>query len=285
MSREGDSAETTDPLVWLRFALECAAEADRLAEAAFGTVPRVVRKPDLTYVTETDVAIEQAIRQRIERSFPDHGIVGEELAARVGESGLRWYIDPIDGTHNFLRGIPIFATLLALERDGVLEVAVVSAPALRRRWHAVRGQGAALSIEGSPPQPIRISDVATLEEAQILYSSPARLMRDVRLPGFASVLDRCWRERGFGDFWGYMLVAEGAAEAMIEVGIQPYDLAAPVLIVEEAGGVVTNFQGLPDRSGESVLAGNRLLHPELLRALRTPADDVAIASASEKRPS
>ena len=223
-------------------------------------------------MTEADHAIERLVRERIGRAFPDHGIVGEEFGTEVGEGSTRWFIDPIDGTHNFARGVPVFATLLAVERGSTIEVAMVSAPALGRRWWAVRGAGSWETdvLGGREGEPLRlhVSRVADIAEAHLVFASARQVIASGTAPGVAGLLDAAWRERGFGDFWGYMLVAEGAAEAMIEVGISPYDLAAPSLVVEEAGGRVSDFGGTPSIEGRTVHASHGVLHDRLLAALR-----------------
>jgi histidinol-phosphatase len=229
----------------------------------------VSRKPDRSFVTEADTAIEQLLRERIADAHPGHGVVGEELGTTEADASVRWYIDPIDGTHNFIRGLPLFGTLLAVERDGELQAAVISAPALRERWYGWRGGGAwgagAAGNEG--PRRIHVSDVAALSDAQILYGSGRDIDASGRAPGFRSLLDDVWRERGVGDFWGYALVAEGAAEAMLEVDLSPWDAAAPTLLVEEAGGRVTDLDGRRSFSSPTFLSTNGRLHDELLARL------------------
>ena len=221
-------------------------------------------------MTQADRAIERVIRERIAERFPGHGIVGEEYGILAGEASVRWYIDPIDGTHNFIRGVPLFGTLLAVERDGVRQVGVMSAPAIRERWYAARGVGAwAVGAAGNTgPRRIRVSAVTEVADAQLLYGSWASIERSGRAPGFRGLLQEVWRERGFGDFWGYALVAEGAAEGMIEIGVNPWDLAAPEVIVEEAGGRLTDLSGERRIDRLEVFASNGVLHDELLARLR-----------------
>ncbi|HET8785035.1 MAG TPA: inositol monophosphatase family protein, partial [Candidatus Limnocylindrales bacterium] len=181
----------------------------------------------------------------------------------------RWYVDPIDGTHNYMRGVPIFGTLLAVERDGELQAAVISAPALRMRWGAWRGGGAwAFStIGGAAPRRIAVSRVDDLAESHVLYTSTPEIERSGRLPGLRPLLGGAWRTRGFGDFWSYTLVAEGAAEAMVEVDIKPWDAAAPFLLVEEAGGRATDVTGERTIRGGTFVATNGLLHDRVLSVL------------------
>jgi histidinol-phosphatase len=257
---------------WLAIAQAACNEADGLARAAFRRDLRITTKPDRTFVTEVDTAIERAIRTRIAAAYPDHGLIGEEYGTEAGEAATRWYIDPIDGTHNFIRGVPLFGTLLAVERDGELQAAVLSAPALRERWWARRGGGAWARSTGDPadaaPRQIHVSGVSSLGDAQILYGSSHEIETSGRAPGFRALLGEVWRERGFGDFWGYALLAEGAAEAMVEVDLSPWDAAAPVVLIEEAGGRVTDLDGRRAIDSRTFLATNGLLHDEILDRLR-----------------
>ena len=257
---------------WLELALACCDEADAIARDAFRRDVEVSTKPDRTLVTAADRAIEERIRERIRERYPDHGLIGEEYGDDGAGASVRWYIDPIDGTHNFVRGIPLFATLLACELDAELQVGVMSAPAHRERWYASRGGGAWASTPAAgsrEPRTRRLqtSRVERVEDAQMLYGSGRDIDRSGLAPGFRPLLERAWRERGFGDFWGYALVAEGAAEAMLEVGLAPWDLAAPAVIVEEAGGRLTDLHGERTIHGATVLATNGRLHEELRRAL------------------
>ncbi len=189
--------------------------------------------------------------------------------AGVAGNGTRWIIDPIDGTVNFARGIQVWATLIAVERAGELLAAAVSAPALGQRWSAYRGGGATTSRGGSDV-PIHVSSVSRLSDASIVHAGIGDLDRDGRAAGVRAVLDGASRDRGIGDFWGYMLVAQGSADAMFEVGVKPWDLAAPALIVAEAGGRFTDLDGTPARSGPTALATNGLLHDALLGLLGEP---------------
>ncbi|HEY7131688.1 MAG TPA: inositol monophosphatase family protein, partial [Candidatus Limnocylindrales bacterium] len=164
----------------------------------------------------------------------------------------------------FIRGVPLFGTLLAVERDGELQAAVISAPALHERWWARRGGGAwARSLDDDAPRRIRVSAVASLHDAQVLYGSGADIERSGLAPGFGSLLGSVWRERGFGDFWGYALLAEGAAEAMVEIELSSWDAAAPTVLIEEAGGRVTDFEGRRAIDSGTFLATNGLLHEQV----------------------
>jgi histidinol-phosphatase len=257
---------------WLAFALACCDEADALALAHFRRDLVVEAKPDRTFVTEADRAIERRIRERIADAYPGHGIVGEEYGSEAGQGSARWYVDPIDGTHNFMRGVPLFGTLLALEAEGELQVGVISAPALGGRWFARRGGGAwaiaAIGAGGGERRPIAVSKVSRLGDAHLLYGSAQEIVESGGAPGFQGLIGDVWRDRGFGDFWGYALVAEGAAEAMVEVGPKSWDLAAPLVVVEEAGGRLTDLDGQRTIHSGTVVATNGALHEEVLARLR-----------------
>ena len=257
---------------WLAFALACCDEADALALAHFRRDLVIETKPDRSFVTEADQAIERGIRARIAAAYPDHGLVGEEYGDEAGRGSVTWYIDPIDGTHNFMRGVPLFGTLLAVEADGDLQVGVMSAPALGGRWFARRGGGAwavsAIGADAGVPRPIRVSRVARLSDAHLLYGSAQEIADSGDAPGFPGLIASVWRDRGFGDFWGYALVAEGAAEAMVEVGPKSWDLAPPMVIIEEAGGRLTDLEGRRTIHSGTVLATNGRLHDEVLARLQ-----------------
>jgi histidinol-phosphatase len=257
---------------WLELAIACADEADRMALATFRRDVRVETKPDRSLVTETDRAIEERIRAVIRQRHPDHGLIGEEYGEDSPGASVRWYIDPIDGTHNFVRGIPLFGLLLGVERDGEMQVGLMSAPALHERWFAWRGGGAWASgsagMAAGDTRRLAVSGVSSIEDSQVLYGSLGDIEESGLGPGLPRLIRSAWRDRGFGDFWGYALVAEGAAEAMIEVDVHSWDLAAPQVIVEEAGGRLTDLRGQRTIEGRSVLASNGLLHQEILAILQ-----------------
>ena len=231
----------------------------------------VSTKPDLTPVTDVDRQVELNLRKRITFKRPGHAVLGEEYGLE-GAGPWRWILDPIDGTKNYVRGIPIWATCIALQHDDEVMVGVVSAPALGRRWWAARGEGAfAAPAGGRQPgtgQPIRVSKVTAVADAQMSYDS---------VPGFepfglgARFLDlarRCWRTRGLGDFWSHVLVAEGAVDIAVEPEVSVWDVAAIQVIVEEAGGRFTDLGGATRPDGGSAVSTNGLLHDEVLAALR-----------------
>ena len=247
----------------LSFALELAELADAITTERFQADDLIVEtKPDLSPVTEADRAVEQVLRKRIGEERPGHSVVGEEFGAD-DPGGARWILDPIDGTKNYLRGLPVWATLIALEREGRVEVGVVSAPALARRWWAARGEGA--FVNG---RRIRVSKIADLSAAVLSYASLTSWEQHGLGEQFLTLARSCWRTRGFGDFWSHMLVAEGAADLAVEPEVELWDLAAPQVIVEEAGGRFTDLGGTPTPAGGSVVSTNGLLHDRVLTTLR-----------------
>ena len=239
----------------LVFALELADAADAISLPRFRSSDLVVEtKPDLTPVSEADTAIEHELRALIAERHPDDAFLGEESGAADGAGARRWIVDPIDATKNFVRGIPLFATLIALEE----RVAVVSAPALGRRWWAERGAGA-FADDG---RRLRVSGVSRIEDAVLTYTSLNGLG-----PSFLELAARAWAPRGFGDFWQYMLLAEGAVDVCVDSFANLWDLAAPKLIVEEAGGRLTDLAGRVTADGGSAIASNGLLHEAVVAQL------------------
>lgn len=229
----------------LDFALRLAADADALSLPRFRAVDlRVETKPDLTPVTDADRAVERALRERIGRERPGDGVLGEEEGESAADSGLRWILDPVDGTRNFSRGIPVWATLIALERDGEIVCGVASAPALGRRWWAARGEGAYRDGER-----IRVSATAALAEATVSCTYARDLAR------FES---RAWHTRGFCDFWQHVLVAEGSVDVAVDVRLARWDVAALEPIVAEAGGRID------DAWDGQTISSNGVLHGEAL---------------------
>jgi len=247
----------------LAFALELADLADAITTERFQADDLAVEtKPDLSPVTEADRAVEQALRKLIGEERPGHSVVGEEFGADQPGTA-RWILDPIDGTKNYVRGLPVWASLIALERDGRVQVGVASAPALHRRWWAARGQGS--FVNG---RRIHVSRIADLGDAVLSYASLTSWEQHGMGEEFLALARACWRTRGFGDFWSHMLVAEGAADLAVEPEVEVWDLAAPQVIVEEAGGRFTNLDGIPTPAGGSVVSSNGLLHDRVLATLR-----------------
>ena len=254
------------PATLLAFAHNLLDETDAIALHHFGGELTVDAKPDRTLVTQADTEVETFIRDRVAAAHPTHTVAGEEFGVANDGGDGRWIVDPIDATHNFVRGIEVFATLLAFERDGELEVGVVSAPAMGRRWFATRGEGAHLRWKGTERR-IRASRIGAMADAQIIFST-LRGLEDAGMgEGLRRIIHRAWRDRGFGDFWGHMLVAQGAAETMIEYGVKPWDMAAPNVILTEAGGRMTDLDGRPSWTAANVLSSNGVLHDELLALL------------------
>ena len=254
----------------LAFALELADAADAIAMRDYRGDHAVERKADGTYVTPADREIEALLRERIAERYPAHAILGEEQGddEGSGDAAARWILDPIDGTHNYMRGIPVWGPLIACERDGSIEVGVVSAPALGTRWWAGRGLGAYRGATGSrgAGERIHVSNAATLAEAQVVYGETLATLE--RWPGARALLGEAWRVRGLGDFWGFCLVAEGAADVMLDgVDLHPWDVAALVPIVEEAGGRITDAAGGAAEGAGPRIASNGRLHAEVLRRL------------------
>jgi histidinol-phosphatase len=242
----------------LRFAHELADAADAITLARFRAADlRVETKPDLTPVSEADRAAEEAIRGHVSASGRGEGVLGEEYGDDGGD--LKWIVDPIDGTTNYVRGVPIWATLLALEREGKVVLGLVSAPALRRRWWALRGEGAYADGE-----PCRVSGIARIEECSVSTTS-ARRMPD----GWRTIVERAWSNRGLGDFWQHCLVAEGAVEVACDSVMQLWDYAPVQIVVEEAGGRCTTFAGGVPHPDGSFVATNGLLHDEVVALLAT----------------
>lgn len=254
----------------LALALRLADDADRLAGARFRTLDlSVSTKPDRTPVTEADLAVEQHLRGLLTAERPADGVIGEEFGTE-GSAVRRWIIDPIDGTANFLRGVPVWGPLIALAVDGDPVLGVASCPALGRRWWAARGLGAwTTDSPGAPPRQIRVSAVSTLEDASLSFQSVAQWREAGRLPHLYALAERVWRDRAYGDLWAYTLLAEGVLDVVAEFGVHVYDLAALVPIVTEAGGRFTSANGAAGPEHGSALATNGLLHDAVLDVIRT----------------
>jgi histidinol-phosphatase len=251
--------------------------AHRLADAADGiTMDRfnardlvVETKPDLTPVSDADKAVERMVREAVATERPGDGVLGEEEAELVGTSGRRWIVDPVDGTKNFVRGVPVWSTVIGVQdAEGRIVVGLVSAPALARRWWATLGGGAFVSEPGSTePRQIHVSKVHALADASLGYSE-VRWVPEQDQPKWDALLRTVWRVRGYGDFYSHVLVAEGAVDIAAEPELNLYDVAGVSLVVTEAGGRFTGVDGVdgPDRG--SGIATNGLLHDAVLAALR-----------------
>jgi histidinol-phosphatase len=252
----------------LSLALALADAADEITLRRFGAVDLAVEtKPDLTPVSDADRDVEVALRARLEAERPADAVLGEEYGETGGGRPRRWIVDPVDGTKNFVRGAPVWATLIALQVEGRVTTGVVSAPALGRRWWAHRGDGSWASQAGRPMRRCAVSKVATLDHAFLSYSSLAGWETAGRLEPLLALTRRVWRTRAFGDFWSHMLVAEGAVDVSCEPEVSLWDLAALQPIVEEAGGRFTDLSGVDRPDGGSVVCTNGLLHDDVLAAL------------------
>ncbi|WP_022891729.1 inositol monophosphatase family protein [Agromyces subbeticus] len=268
----------------LALALDVADLADAVSIARFRAIDLDVQtKPDRSPVTEADLAVERAIREHIAAARPGDGILGEEFGSE-GDSRRQWIIDPIDGTANFLRGVPVWGTLIALAVDGVPVVGVASSPAMGRRWWGATGLGAwtttsaaeagasesitevsAASVPGA--RRLQVSGVSSLADASLSFQSLAQWRDAGYLDHLLSLSQQVWRDRAYGDLWSYMLLAEGLIDITGEFDVKSYDLAALIPIVEEAGGRFTSITGEPGHSHGSALATNGLLHDAVLAAL------------------
>ncbi len=250
----------------ISLALRLADQADALTLERFGALDlRVDTKPDLTPVTDADEGVETLVRQVLSVERPDDVVLGEEFGGTAVFTGRQWVVDPIDGTKNFVRGLPVWATLIALLDDGVPVVGVVSAPALRRRWWAGTGEGAFSSF-GDGTRRIMVSRVSDVASASLSYSDLTTGWGDLR-PRFLELTDEVWRVRGYGDFWSYCLVSEGAVDIAVEPEVKLWDLAALDILVRESGGTFTNLDGKRGPHGGSAVATNGLLHDAVLRRL------------------
>jgi histidinol-phosphatase len=229
-------------------------------------------KPDLTPVTDADQGVEEAIRRTLSRVRSRDAVLGEEQGS-TGHSQRRWVIDPIDGTKNFVRGVPVWATLIALVVEDEVVLSVVSAPQLQRRWWASVGNGAWTGRSLLKATRCQVSDVRRLEDASFAYSSLHGWEERDRLDDFLSLMRRCWRTRAYGDFWSYMLIAEGAVDLAAEPELHLYDMAALDIIVREAGGRFTSLDGTDGPFGGNALASNGHLHDAALSFLGTLPDD------------
>lgn len=247
----------------LALAHELADAADHISMARYRAIDLVVdTKPDLTPVTEADRAVETELRGRLAHDRPQDVVLGEEFGGQPNPTGRQWVIDPIDGTKNYVRGVPVWATLIALVVDGSAVLGVASAPALGRRWWAVLGHGShTRGPEGG--RTLHVSAVESLADASFSFSDHVGWR-----PGTLDTLrSAAWRTRGYGDFWSHLLVAEGAVDVAAEPELNMWDIAALIPIIEEAGGTVTGYDGSPALLAGSAVTTNGTLHPQALAAL------------------
>jgi len=251
----------------LQLALRLADAADAVTMARFDAADLDVQvKADASHVTEADLATERALRDVLSTERPDDGILGEEYGAS-GDATRQWIIDPIDGTANYLKGIPMWTTLIALAIDGVPRVGVASQPALGRRWWAASGHGAWTNTPDGGTRRLAVSSVASVADASVSFQSLAQWDEVGRADDLLRLSRAVWRDRGYGDTWPYMLLAEGRLEFVAEFGVKEYDIAALVPIVHEAGGRFTDIDGADSIASRSSLATNGRLHDDFLSLL------------------
>jgi histidinol-phosphatase len=249
----------------LELALRLADTADAITLARFrATDLRVTRKPDRTPVTDADTAVEDALRRTLEAERPDDAVLGEERGGDVTGVERGWVIDPIDGTKNFSRGLPVWATLIALTVGGEAVVGVASAPALGRRWWAARGEGAWTNDPAGTPRRIAVSGVSELADAYLSTTDVKTFAELGRRDEYLRLMDACWETRSFGDFWQYCLVAEGVLDIAVDAAANPWDLAALQPILTEAGGALTDLAGTATYAGGDGLASNGAVHKAAL---------------------
>jgi len=252
----------------LELALTLADTADAITMARFGALDlRIDEKPDLTPVTDADKSVESQVRAVLAAERPGDAILGEEEGGTPVFTGRQWVIDPIDGTKNFVRGVPLWASLIALLQDGVPTVGVVSAPALNRRWWAGLGLGAHSTFAGSAPRRLSVSAVRDLGSASLSFSDLTTEWEPDTRERFIALIDEVWRMRAYGDFYSYCLVAEGAVDVAVEPEVKLWDLAPLDVLVREAGGQFTDLNGTAGPHGGSAVASNGLLHSAVLDRL------------------
>lgn len=253
----------------LALALALAEIADEISMNRFQSLDlKVESKPDLTPVSDADKSVESALRARIEKERPLDSVIGEEYGRSGGTSSRAWVLDPIDGTANYVRGVPVWCTLIALMEDNDPVVGVVSAPALNRRWFAAKGSGAFSTFGTESARKISVSNVANLNDASLSYSGLDGFENHGISSQFHQLAKKFWRTRAYGDFWSHMLVAEGAVEVAIEPELSLWDMAALDIVVREAGGRFTNTSGVPGPHGNSGVSTNSILHEEVIRSLQ-----------------
>jgi len=245
----------------LEVAIAAARAGGAVALRYFRTAVTVERKQDFSPVTIADREAEQCAVGVLREAFPDHSILGEEFGEQ-GAGGARWIIDPIDGTKSFIRGIPYFATLVALEEEGEITTGAVYAPALDDLLYAQKGHGA-FDQQGR----LHVSSVGSVARSMLVFGGPGMLRSRGYWSAYERLIDHSARQRGYGDYFGYTFVARGQAEAMIDVDLKPWDLAALKIIIEEAGGRFTDFDGRPTAFGGSAIASNGLVHEEIRRLI------------------
>ncbi len=255
----------------LALALALADLADTITLDRAGAADlRIDRKPDRTPVTDADLAVEDAVRTALAAQRPQDGVLGEERGGPAAALERVWLLDPIDGTKNFLRGVPVWATLIALVEHSRPVVGVISAPALRRRWWAAAGAGAHTRDTDGATRAITVSGVGDLADAYLSTTHLGSWVQHHSRDRYLALVDACWENRAFGDFWQHCLVAEGAIDLAAEPIVSPWDVAAAQVLVEQAGGRFTDLNGIARHDGGTALSSNGLLHDAALGCLRHP---------------
>ena len=263
-----DTPDTPDLGDDLALALRLADTADAITLDRFRADDlKITRKPDRTPVTDADTATEDALRAVLGHERPDDVVLGEERGGELTDNGRGWVLDPIDGTKNYSRGVPVWATLIALTQHGRAVVGVVSAPALGRRWWAALGRGAWASEHDGPPRRLSVSGIADLADAYLSTTDFRTFTREGELDRWLALADACWETRAYGDFWQHVLVAEGVIDLAVDRHASAWDLAAVTPIVAEAGGRLTDLGGLDTHDGGSAVTSNGHLHAAALDLL------------------
>lgn len=253
----------------LAFALDLAELADSLTLERFEASDlKVDTKPDMTPVSEADLAVEEQLREKISAARPADAMLGEEFGGDVTFSGRQWVLDPIDGTKNYVRGVPIWATLISLLDDGEPVVGVISAPGMGRRWWAAKDAGAWRTVSGGSPKRLGVSHVEKLDDASVSFSSLSGWAERGLRDNFIALTDQTWRLRGYGDFLSYCFVAEGSVDVAAEPEVSLWDLAALSVLVTESGGTFTSLAGEEGPHGGDAVASNGALHEAVLSVLR-----------------
>lgn len=256
----------------LEIALKLADIAQEVSLSRFGAGDlKITTKPDLTPVSDADKLAEEKIREYLQQVAPNDGVIGEEFAEKKSSNNRQWILDPIDGTKNYIKGVPIWANLIALRVDGVVTTGVVNAPAISRRWYASVGNGAYVEeylLGDKKRRKIGVSKVAQISDASFAFAEVIKKDNwEDRYEKFIQLINQVWRSRGFGDFWAHMLVAEGAVDFTVEPKLALWDMAALEIIVKEAGGRFTNILGVDGIAGPGAIASNNLLHQAVVKLL------------------
>lgn len=253
----------------LQIAHKLADIAQSISLSRFGAIDlKIITKPDLTPVSDADKSAEEKIREYLDEVAPDDGVIGEEFGEKKSQNDRQWILDPIDGTKNYIRGVPIWANLIALRVNGIVTTGVVNAPAIGRRWYASHGKGAYVEeflLGEKKNRKIQVSKVEKISDASFAFAEVVKKDNwEGNYERFISLINEVWRSRGFGDFWAHMLVAEGAVDFTVEPKLALWDMAALEIIVKEAGGKFSNLAGAAGIDGPGAISSNGVLHNEIV---------------------